>query len=316
MDDLLTLENKVNTESGRAFAYHKKVNIQLFYYVRSEDPVFTFLNKLGSEYNNIQRLMIKILNSEISLGTGNIEEPSSNTNKLNTQNKMIEYVTEAADRIKTKIRNEQKSIIKKNILRKYTNHFKYLGDRLSTIFEAEVELDLIRLNKPYNNSHILVQNLSVESYIKRFAKLVSDLFFRISFIQNFPTKKMSVSFPSSNKVNSLYNNRGSEMNQSYQIKQILQEIQYFSLKRETDSLSEKKELANKNNYTFPSFLTGMSIKLGGRTFKQRIIPRMTQKRIQKGSLNKSRVLFFDRARFTSKTKRGAYSFTVKIGHGF
>ena len=60
----------------------------------------------------------------------------------------------------------------------------------------------------------------------------------------------------------------------------------------------------------------MNAKLGGRTFKQRIVPRMTQKRIQKGTLNKSKVLYFDKARFLNKTKKGAYTFTVKIGHTF
>ena len=93
-------------------------------------------------------------------------------------------------------------------------------------------------------------------------------------------------------------------------------IKYLSLKREGESRSEDKELENKNNYSFPSYLTGMSIKLGGRTFKQRIVPRMTQKRIQKGTLNKKNVLFLDRARFISKTKKGTYNFTVKMGHAF
>ncbi len=301
----LTFGNKVTH-------YHKKVNIQLFYYVRSENPIFTLLNQLSSKYNHIQRLMMKIFNSEISLDTGVIQNtPSVQENRLQTKNKMIEYLTE----MKTKIRNEQKSIIKKNILRKYTNKFKYLGDRLSTIFDAEVELELIRLNKPYYNSYILVQNLSVESYINRFVKLVSDLFYKISFIQNLSTKKNSVSSATQDKLNSTHL-ADSEQSESRQIIKTLQEIQYLSLRRGGDPRSEGKELENKNNYSFPSYLTGMSIKLGGRTFKQRIVPRMTQKRIQKGSLNRSRVLYFDRARFTGKTKRGAYSFTVKMGHAF
>ena len=304
------LENRVNH-------FHKKVNIQLFYYVRSENPMFTYLNTLNSKYNHIQRLMMQILNSEGSIINNNeiLNGTSSVENRVQTKNKMVEYLTE----MKTKIRNEQKSIIKKNILRKYTHNFKYLGDRLSTIFNAEVELELIRLNKPYYNSYILVQNLAVESYINRFVKLVSDLFYRISFIQNLSTKKNNVSSTTQDKLSSLLNsklNSINEQDESHKIIQTLQEIQYLSLKRGGESRSEDKELENKNNYSFPSYLTGMSIKLGGRTFKQRIVPRMTQKRIQKGSLNRSKVLYFDRARFTSKTKRGAYSFTVKMGHAF
>ena len=43
---------------------------------------------------------------------------------------------------------------------------------------------------------------------------------------------------------------------------------------------------------------------------------MTQQRIQKGSLNKSKLLYYDRAKFVNKTNKGAYTFTVKMGHIF
>ena len=275
--------------------YYKKINIQLFYYVRSENTLENYFTQISSKYNLIQNLMMIILKSEKSFDTQEISATSSLQTRgdynLEIKNKMIEYLSE----MKTKIRNEQKMIIKQNILRKYTKQFQYLGDQLSILFNAEVELELIRLYKPYHNSHILVQNLSVESYINRFVKLVSNLFHKISFIQNLSAKK---------------NNSNSIKNESHKISQVLDEINYLSLK------STGKELDTKINYSFPSYLTGMNIKLGGRTFKQRIVPRMTQKRIQKGSLNKSKVLFFDRARFTGKTKRGAYSFTVKMGHAF
>ena len=66
----------------------------------------------------------------------------------------------------------------------------------------------------------------------------------------------------------------------------------------------------------PSYLSGINIKLAGRTFRQRVVPRMTVKRIQKGSLTNVNVQFIDKARFTSKTRRGAYSFTVTLGHVF
>ena len=68
--------------------------------------------------------------------------------------------------------------------------------------------------------------------------------------------------------------------------------------------------------SFPSYLSGVNIKLAGRTFRQRVIPRMTVKRSQKGSLSNINVQFIDRARFTGKTRRGSFSFTVTLGHVF
>jgi len=75
-------------------------------------------------------------------------------------------------------------------------------------------------------------------------------------------------------------------------------------------------LAGSKGMSFPSYLSGVNIKLAGRTFRQRVVPRMTVKRIQKGSLTNVNVQFIDRARFTGKTRRGAFSFTITLGHVF
>ena len=266
--------------------YNKKIYIQLFYYVRSDYPILKYLQQLNLKYHHIQRLIKHYL----------ILEQDNNEHANQLKQTMLTSLTD----IKTQIREEQKSIIKKNILRKYTKHFHHLGDRLSTILNAEVELELVRLYKPYYNSYILAQNLSVESYRHRFVKLVSRLFNQITFKNNVPFD-----------ANFLSNSSGIDK-ESHRIINTLQELSHLSTRQGGSSI----HLDYKNNYSFASSLTGMSIKLGGRTFKERIIPRMTQKRIQKGTLNRSKVVFMDRALFTSKTKKGAYSFSVKIGHIF
>ena len=83
---------------------------------------------------------------------------------------------------------------------------------------------------------------------------------------------------------------------------------------QVQKLDYSKNLNQTNSLSFPSYLSGINIKLAGRTFRQRVIPRMTVKRIQKGSLTNVNVQFIDKARFTSKTRRGAYSFSVRLGH--
>ena len=298
LNSLLPLENKMN--------YHKKVSIQLFYYVRSENPIFSYLKKLIYGYKTIQTLMMTIVNSDTTVAN-------------QTQEKMNLFLTQ----MKANIINEQKKIIKLNILRKYINQFNHLGHRLATLFNAEIELELIRLRKPYNNSNILVQNLSVESYKTRFIKLISNLYYKIPFKKNLSTNNNNYSHYNFNldkfdhKPISIANE-----NISNSMTNILQEIQYSSSNVNntvTEQVQLKKRnlsLNTKNNYSFYSYLTGMNAKLGGRTFKQRIVPRMTQTRIQKGTSNKSKVLYFDKARFLNKTKKGAYTFTVKIGHIF
>ena len=65
---------------------------------------------------------------------------------------------------------------------------------------------------------------------------------------------------------------------------------------------------------FATILTGVNIKLGGRLMKGKIVPRRTVKKIQYGSLARSKSNYITTARLTQKNKRGSFSFTVSIAH--
>nr|YP_010835468.1 ribosomal protein S3 [Perenniporia fraxinea]WFS78701.1 ribosomal protein S3 [Perenniporia fraxinea] len=65
-----------------------------------------------------------------------------------------------------------------------------------------------------------------------------------------------------------------------------------------------------------TILTGVNIKLGGRLMRGKIVPRRTVKKIQYGSLARSKSNYITNARLTQKNKRGSFSFTVSIGHRF
>nr|YP_009471401.1 ribosomal protein S3 [Trametes hirsuta]AVG72792.1 ribosomal protein S3 [Trametes hirsuta]WVH38255.1 ribosomal protein S3 [Trametes maxima] len=67
---------------------------------------------------------------------------------------------------------------------------------------------------------------------------------------------------------------------------------------------------------FATILTGVNIKLGGRLMKGKIVPRRSVKKIQYGSLARSKANYITTARLTQKNKRGSFSFTVSIGHKF
>ena len=50
------------------------------------------------------------------------------------------------------------------------------------------------------------------------------------------------------------------------------------------------------------------------SFEQSIIPRMTVKNAQKGTLTNINVNLLQKSRFTGKTRRGSFSFTVVLAH--
>ena len=56
------------------------------------------------------------------------------------------------------------------------------------------------------------------------------------------------------------------------------------------------------------------MKLAGRLMTQRMRPRFTVQMKQNGSLARVKVDYVEKSRFTSKNKRGAFSFSISIGH--
>jgi hypothetical protein len=66
----------------------------------------------------------------------------------------------------------------------------------------------------------------------------------------------------------------------------------------------------------PSYLSGFKIRVAGRLLTQRVIPRLTVKTIQRGTLARGKAKFVDSARFSNKNKRGSFSITVTMGHIF
>ena len=73
-------------------------------------------------------------------------------------------------------------------------------------------------------------------------------------------------------------------------------------------------LKNRFSIKTSSIVSGVNIRLGGRTFRQKIIPRRTVQQIQRGSLSNDKVDFIEKSLSTGKTKRGAYSFSVQLSH--
>lgn len=77
-----------------------------------------------------------------------------------------------------------------------------------------------------------------------------------------------------------------------------------------------KNIFRKTNTNNLSFITGIRLKLGGRLITQKVIPRRSSKTIQKGNLNRCNTDIVTTSRFTAKSKRGAFSITVSMGHKF
>ena len=70
----------------------------------------------------------------------------------------------------------------------------------------------------------------------------------------------------------------------------------------------------KNKNSLVSCLSGLKFRLAGRFYGRKIIPRKTVFNLQRGSLARDKVQLIEKSRIRGKTRRGAYSFTVTLGH--
>ena len=159
-----------------------------------------------------------------------------------------------------------KSLFAKRIILLYKEKLKLLTLYLSRLFNAEIEFKLIKLNSSVKDSKILVENIGILSFKKRFVFLTLNLL-----------KKIKLA-----KVTGINKNKAKNL-----------------------SLSG-----------YRSSLVGLYVRLGGRTFKQTIIPRRTVNQIQRGFFSKSKVKLVETSRFTNKIRRGSFTYRVILSHIF
>lgn len=160
----------------------------------------------------------------------------------------------------------------------FNDKFLYISDYLAKLFNADIEFELVRLYQPYQDSNILVQYLNNQSYNSKFIRLTSRLFKRINIY-----KKNFFNLPSSQE-----NNVGNYLN--------------------TTLLNE--------DVSFPSGISGVNIKLAGRPINERIVPRFTVKRAQRGNFNRFNTKMIEKSMFTDKSRKGAFNFSVRLSHIF
>ena len=68
--------------------------------------------------------------------------------------------------------------------------------------------------------------------------------------------------------------------------------------------------------SFPSGISGVNIKLAGRSVNEKIIPRFTVKRAQRGNFSRLNTKMIEKSMYTDKSKKGAFNFSVRLSHIF
>jgi len=238
-------------------------------------------------------------------------------------------------------------------LTKFHNNLEKFSLILGKIFQKKVEFEIIKLHFPFHDSNILASILGFNSKKYKFNRMIKLLLPRaviknpsrdISYIEkmnsnnkninnnilplvhNFnyldyynPSSYLPPLFSNLLQFKYLKNNNNDNLISSSNSKSLLfnsiLSINETETKTKTKTNFFNNSKINKGSI-YPSYLSGINIRLAGRLLTQSLRPRFTVQNKQEGSLARVKVHYIEKSRFTSKNKRGAFSFTVTISHVF
>jgi Mitochondrial ribosomal protein (VAR1) len=245
----------------------EKVVIQLKYFlIIPKYKVFKWYSILKFKPFRLKReaLIRKKLNKKNK--NKNFFKQEKNKFKFNFKPKIKWKVKRTLIRLINKGSLVQKTLFdlnKFNLFKVFSTKFKLICDILNKKFKKPVEFQLIRIHKPFNDSNILGNLLSLNIRNKKFKTKV--------------------------RIKKLFKKRVVKNVSDYQ---------------------------NKSVNSIPTYLSGINIRIGGRLMREAFIPRISQKRFERGARSVGKVNYLDTASITNKNRKGSYTLKISSGQNF
>jgi len=159
---------------------------------------------------------------------------------------------------------------------------------LSRYLSTNVELDIARVRFPYHDSNILAQYIGINGRYQSFGR-IKKVLFRNAIVQDKLTAVVQNSSigPASKQLSDLTS----------------------SPSKPVSGAVAPKDLKT------ASILTGIKFRVSGRLAKQRVVPKRTVRRANKGGVSITKLNLVTCSTYTGKNKKGAFSIRVWLGHG-
>jgi hypothetical protein len=333
-----SLSEKSNTKNNKFFSYKNIFNKSILWVKLYDNYLYNYLNKNINKKFSILEPKTK---ENKTLAIGNSPTLASVTEAVNKK------VQISKNTIKLINKNKKEKEIKINLNKYIKSISKYNSETVkyqNIVYQFNnkgIQNSSVGINK---NVFTLLEStfLSMSSLISKPViiitpnKVVIQLFY---YLNKFDYKK--------NKVNLLKNNNDKLQSLCLNLSKIYKKPVELELDRlhypyyDSNILSNMiglisnivklrfiiknlfkiAKIKKTNNFIskysiIPSYLSGFKIRVAGRLLTQRVVPRLTVKTIQRGTLARGKAQFVDSARFTNKNKRGSFSITVTMGHIF
>jgi hypothetical protein len=165
-----------------------------------------------------------------------------------------------------------------------------------------------------------------EPYVKNTLSFFYDELNSLSYIlerfYNCPIKlelnKLDLPYSDTNIMAQLIGISGEEYKFEKIKRNFIYKFKYYNPNRSENKLNPNKfkNIIINSEESDISIPSGYKVKVAGRFYKHKIIPRKTVSSFQKGSMARRVVDLVEKARYTNKSKRGSFSVTVWISHVF
>lgn len=185
----------------------------------------------------------------------------------------------------------------------YNDKFLFLGEYLNKLFNCDVELNLVRLYLPYQDSNILAQYLNIGSFKKRFVYLASRLFRKVKIFKKtmITNRRIKTTLPNGNSLPAcILNGSFAPLGEN----------------AEDTANSDLLRVWGGDKVAYPSGISGVNIKLAGRTPTQKLIPRVAVRRAQRGNFSRLNSKMIEKSMCIDTSKKGSFNFTVRLSHVF
>ena len=318
-----------NFENNKLFSYKNIIKKSLLWVKLYDINLYLYLNKntnnkfsilepktkinqvLATTVNNniqINKNIIKLINTNMNNNkqevhkTININKYIKSISKYNSKTVKYQNIVYQFNKNNQSIQNSSVGI-NKNVFTLLESTFLSMSSLISKpiiiITPNKVVIQLFYyLNKFYSNNKLLNNNYKLQSLCLNLSKIYKKPV-------ELELDRLHYPYYDSN----ILSNMIGLISNIVKLRFIIKKLFKIAKIKKTNNFINKYSI-------IPSYLSGFKIRVAGRLLTQRVIPRLTVKTIQRGTLARGKAQFVNSARFSNKNKRGSFSITVTMGHIF
>ena len=186
----------------------------------------------------------------------------------------------------------------------------------SLAFRAPQRAGLLRKNTKAKIARLTKYFLSKNNILENFKKEINAFTYILESYFNCSVQleitRLKYPFYNSNILSQLIGLNG----RKYGYEQVLRKLFPKIYIRNPKTTLTIYDLSPKRKKALASYLSGIKLRIAGRFYRHKIIPKKTVNTYQRGSLQRGVINFIESSKYINKSKRGSFCITLTLSHIF